>query len=1045
MRSALRSLAAVSVLALTACLPSEPSSPIPPAYTFTPPPPATTAAPERPALPAEAAPLGRLPSDVRPLRANLVLQIDPTTERFAGTIEFEVDFTRARDVIWLHGKDLHARSATVRLEGSGPVPATYGEVDSSGVAALRLAQPIGPGRGRIRIDYDAPFMRTSEGLYLVERAGKRYAFTQFEAVSARRAFPCFDEPAFKIPFDVTLFAPKGMEAIANTKEIARADAAGNTTRFSFATTAPLPSYLLAFAVGPLDVVTAPPIPPNDVRKRPLPLRGVATQGRGKELAYALAHTGEIVASLEKYFGMEYPFDKLDVLAVPDKRGAMENPGAITFSEWLLLVDEAKAPTNQKRAFWSVMAHELGHQWFGDLVTMPWWDDIWLNEAFATWVQGRTTSELRPGDGSELNQLRAQQDAMATDSLVSSRQVRQDVRNGNDIANAFDDITYRKGAGVIAMFERLLGKDAFRTGIASYLNAHRGGNATADDLFAALSVAAGREVGAPFRTFVNQPGVPLVQATLACSPKGNYLSLKQSRHLPLGSAGDPSRTWQIPVCVRVPDGKTTKETCTLLTGPEGSLPLPTSTCPAWVMPNAEAAGYYVFSMPPADMKKLTTAAYKDLSATERLAVVHALRTSFSRGTPIAETLPLLLPLAGEPVRQVVSAVMDPFRTARSWLTSPADREAVEKQARRALAPAWKAVGWEAGKGKTDDDERRALRSEVLAFMVFTAHDPAVRKEAVAKGRAYVGYGADGGLHPDAVDKDLAGICLAVAAEEGDAPFFDHLVRHLDRTTDEVVKSRLLAALGSFRAPDLAARALAFSFDARVSAPDLTTILDNQMAAIETRDAAWQWFSAHVDEIAAKRPAGRRGGLPWYGTYFCDRAHTDALSALFAERIQKLDGGPRNLAGALEALHLCVARRAVQEPSFRKVFKLPVPKDDKSKAGTTPAGPVDPFGAAPADGTSPQGKAPHAQATPLPTAPSHNGVADPWAKKGTAAKSAGTTPAVPSAPSDGNGVADPWAKKGSGAKSAGTTATSAGTATPSAPGKAGVVDPWAKKKK
>ncbi len=874
-------------------------------------------------------------------------------------------------MIWLHGKDLHARSATVRLEGSGPVAATYGEVDPSGVAALRLAQPIGPGRGRIRIDYDAPFMHTTDGLYVVERAGKRYAFTQFEAIGARRAFPCFDEPAFKIPYDVTLFVPKGMEGIANTQEIARADAAGDTTRISYATTAPLPSYLLAFAAGPLDVVTAPPIPPNDVRKRPLPLRGVATQGRGKELGYALAHTGEMVEALEKYFGMEYPFDKLDLLAVPEKRGAMENPGAITFGEWLLLVDEARAPTAQKRAFWAVTTHELAHQWFGDLVTMPWWDDIWLNEAFATWSSARTVSELRPGDGVALNSLRSIQDAMGTDSLVSSRQVRQDVRNVNDITNAFDDITYRKGSGVIAMFERWMGKDAFRTGIASYLNAHRGGTATADDLFAALSVAAGRDVGAPFRTFVNQPGVPLVQATLACSPKGNYLSLRQSRHLPLGSAGDPNRSWQIPVCARVPDGKATKEVCTLLTGAEGSLPLPTSSCPAWVMPNADAAGYYIFEMPPADMKKLTTTAYKELAPTERISVAYALRTSFSRGTPIAETLPLLTPLAGEPVRQVVQVVMDPFRTARSWLTAPADRDAIEKQARRVFGPAWKAVGWEAAKGKTDDDERRSLRSDLLAFMVFTAHDPVVRKEAIAKGRAYVGYGEDGGLHPDAVDRDLAGICLAAAAEEGDAPFFEHLVRHLGRTTDEVVKTRLVAAIGSFRAPDLAARALAFTFDPSVPAPERSTILDSQLGAPETRDAAWQWFQTNVDELAAKRPPERRGGLPWFGTYFCDRAHADQLSALFAERIQKLDGGPRILASALEALHLCSARRAVQEPSFRKAFKLPAPKVDKGNPGATPAGPADPFGSVPVPG------APN-NAPPSSPAPGKTGLLDPWTK-------------------------------------------------------------------
>ena len=960
MRRALRLLAACSALALNQCVPAEPAQPIPPLFQFNAPSPTT---PPKPALPPEAAPLGRLPSDVRPVRASLFLQIDPTIDRFSGTVELLVDLTRPRDVIWLHGKDLHARSATVRIEGAAPVAATYGEVDASGVAGLRLAEPIGPGRAVIRIDFDAPFGRTAEGLYLVERGGKRYAFTQLEAVAARRMFPGFDEPAFKIPYDLTLFVPKGLEAIANTHEVERVDVSPGVTRVAFATTAPLPSYLLAFAVGPLDVVSAPPIPPNEVRKRPLPLRGVAVQGRGKEMQYALAHTGEVLAALESYLGMEYPFDKLDIVAVPDKRGAMENPGAVTFSELLVLLDEQTAPTSQKRAFWSVMTHELAHQWFGDLVTMPWWDDIWLNEGFATWATSRLLPGLRPADGVDLHRLNGVHGAMSVDSLISSRQVRQEVRTINDVSNAFDSITYQKGGGVIAMFERWMGKDTFRAGLSSYLTAHRGGTATSDDLFAALYVAAGRDVGAPLRTFVNQPGVPLVEASLACSPQGNYLSLRQSRHLPLGSAGDPKRTWQIPVCAKWPEGKSTKEVCLLLDGAEGSLPLPSSTCPAWVMPNVDAAGYYVFSMPPADMKKLTTTAFEGLTPPERLAVVHALRTSWSRGTKVADVLPLLTPLANRPERQIAQAVMEPFRAARAWLTAPAEQAAIEKQAARAFAPAWKAVGWGPVKGKAEDDERAALRAELLTFMTQIARDPGVRKEAAARGRAYVGHGKDGALHPEVAEKDLLGACLSVAAEDGDEGFFDNLVRHLDSATDEAVRGRIVGALGAFRNPALAQKALGLTLTQRIRPPELTTILETQLAVIELRDGAWRWFSDHVDDLAARRPPERRGTLPWLGTAFCDRAHADELSKLFAERIQKLGGGPRNLAGALEAIHLCAARRAVQEPSFRKVWSLPAPKDAAKEAKSDL---VDPF--AP--------KAGAAGAPPPTTVKQKADLVDPW---------------------------------------------------------------------
>ncbi len=929
---------------------------MPPRYVYTPPPVITT--PPAPALPPEPAPLARLPADVRPVQSALFLHIDPSVDRFSGTIEILVDLTRPRDVIWLHGKGIHVRSATVRVEGSAPVAATYGEVDPSGVAALRLAQPVGPGRAVLRIDYDAPFARTAEGLYLVERGGKRYAFTQLQAIAARTMMPCFDEPAVKVPYDVTLFVPKGLEAIANSREIERSYAQGEITRISYATTPPLPSYLLAFAVGPLDLVNGPTIAPNAVRKRSIRLRGVAASGRGKELSYALAHTGEIVAALEEYLGIEYPYDKLDIIAVPERRGAMENPGAITFAEWLLLVDEARAPTNQKRAFWSVMTHELSHQWFGDLVTMPWWDDLWLNEAFATWATTRLLPEMRPGDGFELARVLRSQGAMGTDSLLSARQVRQDVRSVHDIQNAFDDITYQKGGGVISMFERWMGHDAFRAGVTSYLAAHQSGNATADDLFAALTVASGRDVGGPFRSFVSQSGVPLVEASISCSSGGNFLALKQSRHLPLGSAGDPSRTWQVPVCAKVPDGKETQEVCTLLTGPVGTLPLPTKKCPAWVMPNAAASGYYVMSMPPADMKKLTRAAWKELDVPERLAVVHGLRSAWSRGTPVADVLPLLTPLATEPDRPIVQAVADPFRTAKSWFTAPSEREAIEKQARRVFAPAWKEVGWEPKKGKTDDDERRGLRADLLQIMAFVARDPEVRKEAAERGRAYVGFGKDAALHPEVADRDMLGACLAAAAEDGDAALFDHLLRLLERATDDVSRGHLVSALGSFKAPELAARAVALTFDPRIQATELTTILVTQLGAPETRDAAWRWFEANVDRVAAKRPPSSRGSLPSLGTFFCDRAHADALSKLFADRIEQLEGGPRNLAAALETLHLCAARRAVQEPSFRKALRIPEPR-----AGLS--GVVDPFGSAPSDPASTP--AAPTEAAPAPAAP------------------------------------------------------------------------------
>ncbi|MEZ4296044.1 MAG: M1 family metallopeptidase [Polyangiaceae bacterium] len=1007
-----------AVLSGQACVPQEPAAPIPPVY-HAPPPSPQAPPPQAPVMLPEQVPLGRLPSDVRPLRAALFLQIDPREERFAGTIEIEVELTRARDRIWLHGKGIHARSASIRAAGMAPVPAEYAELDPSGVAVLRAPRALGPGRAVIRIDYDAAFAHDGEGMYVVERGGDRYAFTQLEAIDARKAFPCFDEPAFKVPYDLTLFVPKGMEAITNTREIERSYIGPDTTRVSFATTAPLPSYLLAFAVGPLDVVHAPALPPNGVRRRALPLRGVAARGRGKEMAYALAHTPEILSALEAYTGIEYPFDKLDLIAVPEKRGAMENAGAITFGERLLLLDEATAPTTQTRAFWSVTTHELAHQWFGNLVTMPWWDDTWLNEAFATWATTRILGDLRPDDAPAMARLRQTHEAMEKDSLVSARQVRQDVNSIGDIENAFDEITYRKGASVIGMFERWLGKEAFRTGLSSYLSAHAGGTATADDLFAALSVAAERDAGGAFRSFVSQPGVPLVEAKLACGESGNFLTLRQSRHLPAGSEGERGRRWSIPVCAKMPDGKTTTEACTLLTGPEGSLPLPVEKCPDWVMPNAGAAGYYVMSMPPAELRRLTTkAALRDLTPSERLAVAHAVRASFVRGVPVAELLPVLTALAGEPDRAVVEAVAEPFRVAASWLTAPKERAAIAKEARRAFAPAWREVGWAPKKGATEDSERRGLRAELLEIMVTLARDPIVRREAASRGRAYVGHGKDGEVHAGVVDRDLVVTCLSVALQEGDEAFFEHVVALFARTGDDMLRAHLAAALGQVREPRLAARALDLTFDPRLSPADLTKILEGQLAAPETRDATFRWLERNVDRLAARRPPSRRRVLPWLGAGFCDEAHASALSRLFAERSERYVGGPRNLAGALEAVRLCSARRAIQEPSFRKLWKLPQPL-----LATTAGDVLDPF------------------ASRAPTAGSGGLLVDPFASRPPGGPSASPPPPPPasSTPAREPGtVVDPWSKSPKAPRPP-------STASPPGADRSGVIDPWSKPKK
>jgi alanyl aminopeptidase len=928
----IRALAHAAAVALAGCAPGASTlspAPLPPLR-------APLVAPPLPSLPKEAAPLQRLPADARPSRYALALRVDPAQKRFSGIADITVELDRLRDVIWLHGKGLTVRRATVQPEGWPALATRWEQASPSSVAALRPEAPVGPGRVLVHVEYDAPFDERDEGLYVVTRGGDRYAFTQFEATDARRAFPCFDEPAFKAPFDLTVDVPRGLGAVSNTREVSRAPAPPSADgiaweRVTFARTERLPSYLVELAVGPFDIVPAPDVPPTPARPRPLALRGVTTRGRGRELAYALRHTGEIVTALESWFGSAYPYDKLDILAVPNMNGAMENAGAVTFAEGILLLDDQTSTPRARFNFAAVVGHELSHQWFGDLVTMPWWDDLWLNEAFATWMEPRVATAVGSDVQAEVHALDAVHQAMDADGLVSARKIRQEIADDDDIDSAFDAITYDKGGAVLGMFERWMGREVFQKGVRAYLGAHRFGSAGAEDLFAALSAAAGRDVGAPLRTFLDQPGLPFVEASLVCEGRPR-LRLRQSRFLPLGSpsaAGSPGtpaalgRAWQIPVCARFADGAEVREACTLLTEPEGVLDLGAAACPSWVMPNADAAGYYGWSLAAADRRKLA-ANLPALRERERMSFARSVTSSYLRGAePVADLLDALAPLAADPSPAVAAAPMDLVVALDRWLEGDPAEAGLRAFAGALFTPVLRGLGWQPKAGEVDAG-RATLRERVIEILAITARDKAVRREAAALGRGLLGVaeppaGRPGANGPRATPPpEIRGVVLQVAAAEGGAKVFDALVTALAAETHEPERRLFLDALGGAVDADLAARARLLELDARVRSNEVGRILAAQLQQPETRDGAWAFMTSHLDALLARMPAAYASALIGHGTAYCDRAHRDELERLFAPRIAAIEGGPRRLAGTLEEMSLCIARRAAYEPGARDYF-------------------------------------------------------------------------------------------------------------------------------
>jgi aminopeptidase N len=860
------------------------------------------------AAPSPAPPVLRLPEGARPARYFLDLTLSPESEAFQGIVDIDLDLAVPQEVLWLNAADLAVKSASLSRGGKEiPLKVIPGGDDFVGFAA---GSPLGAGRARLHVVYEgkAP-EKDLTGVFRQKEGDDWYLFTQFEATDARKAFPCFDEPAAKAPWQITLHVDKSLSAVSNSPVLSETEEKNGRKTVRFAETKPLPSYLVAFAVGPFDFAQGPPLGSKRV-----PFRVVVPKGMAAAASYAVRTVPEIAALLERYFGTPYPYEKLDLLAVPLMGGAMENAGLITFGRNILLATPEEERLERQRTCASFVAHEVAHMWFGDLVTMKWWDDVWLNESFASWMADKIIEEWKPEWDVPVERVKERGQAIAEDRLVSARRIRQPIESGDDIQNAFDPITYEKGSAILTMVEQWAGSERFQKAVQRYLAAHAWGNADASDFFAALSGEAGKDLEPVFRSFVDQGGIPLVTARVACPPGAAAgIRLAQKRYLPAGSKGSTDQTWRIPVCLRYGSGEKVVRQCVLLSRPAEEFPLEQgSACPAWLLPNDGSRGYYLARLEggqrSADPARggPTARLFQGagiLSVPERVGVTGDLSALVSAGEiPMSEVLALLPSVIEDDNRHTLELAAGILGGLRLNFV-PADLlPNYRRFVIRTFEKRVRELGLTGKPGEPEDDT--LLRPVLVGLLAEEAEDEALQREARGLALKWLD-------DHKAVPAEMVDAVLGAGLRHGDRSLFDRFHKEALKAADRDERSHYLAGMSAFVDPGIVKDRMAILLTDEFDMREALELLVSGMGESALREQAFKFLKDHYAALAGKIPKEFEAYLAFSARSFCDAEHRKEAEAFFSPRTSKAPGGPRILSQVLEQIDLCIARKKIQE--------------------------------------------------------------------------------------------------------------------------------------
>ncbi len=857
---------------------------------------------------------GRLPTSVVPERYDLTLTVEPDQGLFSGAVEVQVRVREAVRSVTLHALELEITEAAAEARGVR-YAADVSEDAASETITLALNREMAVGPATLRLAFAGRLNQQMRGLYEAKAGTERFAFTQFEATDARRAFPCFDEPGFKASFRITAVIPAHLMALSNMEvESESVDAAARRKTVAFAETPPMSTYLAALAVAKLEGETTV-IDGTRVAIYTTPGH-LALTGFARDIMKAC------LPRLNDYFGLRYPTSKLDLVGVPDfAMGAMENWGAIFFRENRLLVDLSKASVANLRAVANVITHEVVHQWFGNLVTMWWWDDLWLNESFATWLACKIVDDWKPEWRSWVEFVGEKQIPLGVDALAATRPVSSKVRTAAEVEEMFDALTYEKGASVLRMLEQFVGEDSFRQGIRDYIAAHRYGNAAAADLWEALAKATGQPVPMIAQDWFTKPGFPMVSVRTT-GADFRSLQIEQARFQANPEATAVSGTpWAIPLSLAFEDDSGVRRHCVLMTEPRLDVTLPARGHVRWVYANAGEQGYYRTSYDP-PLREALARSVSRLLPEERFGLLGNTWALTQKGVlSIGDFMDLIVRVRGDETRIVVEGLAGYLGTLHDRVVAEPDRARFGQFTADLLLPLADSLGWAARPQEGDDP--KLVRAAVLWTLGSIVRPASLATDVTGWLER---YWAD----PAALDPTLAPAVVRLGARLGDRNRFDRYVDRYEAAATPEERDRYLVAFGDFADPAITPAILALILSEAVRGQDIWKpvrgLLANPAAQAETWafvKANWAAIRQKGGTVGAQRIIGGTRTL-WRDEWLGD------VEAFMTRPENRVPSAERTLAQSLEFIRLGLAFRRLQQAKLsdwlRTKHPFPLPLEE-----------------------------------------------------------------------------------------------------------------------